>query len=584
VVSRLRAHGIEAVHDYESNDRAVPLSETLTIQLGKRIARTRPGAHIRLYSDYSLPGHKDDSPLDDFEREALVSLRQRPEQPFYRFEEFEGRPSLRYAVAERVQDRSFARHDNQRENPQPDGHVGDARGVLEFIRPLDLEVAQGQVARQRSLFVTLAMAGLGLAGLGLTFLRLQRTAASLSISDATRKKAEEALAQRDAQLRQSQKLEAVGSLAGGIAHEFNNMLQAIRGYTEYGMEGLSADDPRYQDLEQVIKAADRAATLTRELLGFSRRQVLERVNLDPHRVVTDLIKMLRPVIGEHIDLQVSQSTYAGALHADPGQLQQMLLNLCINARDAMPDGGRLTLKTERADLSEQYCQFHPAAKPGAYLILSVADTGCGMLPEVKERIFEPFYTTKGVGKGTGLGLAMVYGCVQQHEGMINVYSEPGTGTTFKIYLPLAARIDAMAEELRRDRAVGGSETILVAEDEPMVRDLAIRILTGAGYSVLVAKDGVEAVEIFEANADDVSLALLDAVMPKLTGHQAYERIKLMNPGLPVVFCSGYDPETGQGGLLLNEGVPIVQKPFDPDVLLRTVREVLDAQHLEATPS
>jgi CheY-like chemotaxis protein len=256
----------------------------------------------------------------------------------------------------------------------------------------------------------------------------------------------------------------------------------------------------------------------------------------------------------------------------------MLLNLCINARDAMPDGGRLILKTQRVELSAKYCQLHPAAKPGTYVMFSVADTGCGIPAEAKQRIFEPFFTTKDVGKGTGLGLAMVYGCVQQHGGTINVYSEPNLGTTFKIYLPLAAASDYVAEKVVAAAALGGQETILVAEDEPMVRDLAVRILTGAGYSVLVAADGAAAVELYEANAEHVSLVLLDAVMPKLTGHQAYDRIKLQNPNLPVVFCSGYDPETGQVKLLLDAGVRMVQKPFDPESLLRVVRESLDAQY------
>ncbi len=387
------------------------------------------------------------------------------------------------------------------------------------------------------------------------------------------------LALRDEQLRQSQKLEAVGSLAGGIAHEFNNLLQAIRGYTRYAMEGLSSDDQRHQDLEQVVVASDRAAELTRELLGFSRRQVLERASVDAHAVITDLVKMLRPLIGEQIDVQTLLSRQTCFLHADRGLLQQMLLNLCLNARDAMPHGGRLTLKTEPIVLNDAYCELHAAVTPGPYVMFSVADTGCGMPPEVKQRIFEPFFTTKGVGKGTGLGLAMVYGCVQQHGGIINVYSEPNLGTTFKIYLPIAAAVDSVGATIVVAPSTGGNETILLAEDEPMVRALAVRILTGAGYKVLVASDGAQAVDLFDVNAEDICLALFDAIMPKLTGHQAYDRIQLKNPNLPVIFCSGYDPETGQVKLLVDEGARIVQKPFDPDVLLRTVRDVLDAQHL-----
>jgi two-component system cell cycle sensor histidine kinase/response regulator CckA len=313
--------------------------------------------------------------------------------------------------------------------------------------------------------------------------------------------------------------------------------------------------------------------------------VLERVNLDPRELITDLMKMVRPLIGEQIDLQTSLATGAGSLQADRGLLQQMLLNLCINARDAMPTGGRLVLKTQRVDLNDKYCELHPGVKPGAYVMFSVADTGLGMSTEVQKRIFEPFFTTKGVGKGTGLGLSMVYGCVQQHGGIINVYSEPNLGTTFKIYLPNSADGDSTVDETVTTPAVGGKEMILIAEDEPMVRDLAVRILTKAGYSVLVAANGAEAVELFEENTDNVSLALLDAIMPKLTGHQAYDRIKFSKPSLPVVFCSGYDPETGQVKRLVDEGVRMVQKPFDPDVLLRTVREVLDSQHnLEPSPS
>lgn len=399
-----------------------------------------------------------------------------------------------------------------------------------------------------------------------------------------RKQMEEELARRDEQLRQSQKLEVIGSLAGGIAHEFNNLLQAIRGYTKYGMEGLLPDDQRFLDLDQVMKAADRATVLTRQLLGFSRRQVLERANCDPGEVITDLLKLLRPVIGEHIELELSLAPAASQVYADRGLLEQMLLNLCINARDAMPSGGRLRLKTERVDFTEKYCRSHPTAKPGSYVLFSIADTGHGMTPEIQSRIFEPFFTTKEVGRGTGLGLAMVYGVVQQHEGLINVYSEVGLGTTFKIYLPVGNGTDTATSPDEADQVSGGKEIILIAEDERMVRELAVRTLTGAGYSVLAAADGAEAVSLFEAHADAVSLAVLDAVMPKLTGHDVFNRLQVLKPGLPVVFCSGYDPDMGQIKPLMNKGLNMVQKPYDPDVLLRTVRETLDARPLEeATP-
>jgi len=401
-----------------------------------------------------------------------------------------------------------------------------------------------------------------------------------AVTDITeRKQMETALALRDEQLRQSQKLEAVGSLAGGIAHEFNNLLQAIRGFANFALEGLPPEGQRAKDLQQVVTATNRAATLTRQLLGFSRRQVLERVAMDPREVVLDLVKMLRPLIGEQIELVVSPATDVCQVSADQGLLQQMLINLCINARDAMPSGGRLVLKTKRVDFTPQYCEFHPTTKPGPYLLFSVSDNGCGIPPDVKDRIFEPFFTTKEVGKGTGLGLATVYGIVQQHNGMINVYSEVGIGTTFNIYLPLDAGAKTSSAEPARDPSRGGMETILFAEDEPMVRDLAVRILQQAGYTLLVATDGAQAVELFEANAGVISLALLDAVMPRLNGRQVYDRIKLRKPDLPVVFCSGYDAETGQLQFLLNQGLRLVQKPFDPEVLLRNVRDALDAPNL-----
>ena len=391
------------------------------------------------------------------------------------------------------------------------------------------------------------------------------------------KEAEEALRNKAEELRQAQKMEAVGGLAGGIAHEFNNLLQAIDGYTNYAMEGLSAEEQRYQDLQQVRKATDRAATLTRQLLGFSRRQVLRRKNVDPNHVVADLTKLVRPVIGEHIQLELSLADNVGTVYADPGELQQVLLNLSLNARDAMPTGGTLFLKTENRVLSEAFCEHHPDASPGRYVVLSITDTGRGIPPEVKEHIFEPFFTTKEVGDGTGLGLATVYGIVQQHEGVIRVYSELGKGTTFKVYLPTA---DVAADTESSEQATappGGTETILVAEDEPMVRDIAKRILENAGYTVLTANDGEEALQAFDANRNNISLVLLDAVMPRLNGHEVYRRIRAENPEVKVVFCTGYDPETAQSTFIMKENLRLVQKPFGPDTLLCTLREVLDME-------
>ncbi len=399
-----------------------------------------------------------------------------------------------------------------------------------------------------------------------------------------RKRAENALRETEEHMRQKQKLEAVGELAGGTAHEFNNLLQAILGYTKYAMHTLSPEQQCYQDLEQSVKAAERAAVLTRQLLTFSRRRGIERKNIDHIAVITEFVKMLRPVIGETIELEVSLDDRAGSVFADADILQQALLNLCVNARDAMPAGGKLTIKSDRIELTEDYCRLHPEMKPGRYLRLIVADTGCGMTPDVKQHIFEPFYTTKGVGKGTGLGLSMVYGVVQQHDGLITVYSEVNVGTVFRIYLPLVHGPDCESGAGVQQRASGGNELILIAEDEPMVRALAVRILEGAGYATLTAADGAQAVELFERYANEIKLVVLDVVMPKLTGREVYEKVLKINPHVGVVFCSGYAPETGHVGCIVEEGLRLVEKPFDPESLLCAVRDVLDNRlTLQASP-
>ncbi len=405
----------------------------------------------------------------------------------------------------------------------------------------------------------------------------RRFLGGVAIDITERKRIEEALRQRDEQLRQSQKMEAIGTLAGGVAHEFNNLLQAVQGYTQFAMEGLAVEDQRYQDLEQVLKAAERAAILTKQLLGFGRRQMLEFVDLNANQLVQDVVKLLRPLIGEHISINLVLGHVPGTVHADPTQLQQLLMNLCVNARDAMPNGGQLLVKTEHLVLDGSYCELHADVTPGRYTVLTVADGGCGIPKEDIVHIFEPFFTTKDVGKGTGLGLATVYGVVQQHKGTIRVYSEVGIGTTFRIYLPSSENQVAIPENRPADPEAIGSELILVAEDEPLVRDLAVRILKGAGYQTLVAKDGAEAVGLFKTQSSEISLALLDVVMPKLSGHEVYQQIKVIKPDMKALFCSGYDPETAQLGFVATAGLRLIQKPFDPHALLQAVREVLDEE-------
>ncbi|MGA2033664.1 MAG: MASE3 domain-containing protein [Thermoguttaceae bacterium] len=404
-----------------------------------------------------------------------------------------------------------------------------------------------------------------------------------TLTDITdRKLAEEALRRKDRedQQRRAQRMELVGQLAGGIAHEFNNLLQAIDGYTKFAMRGLSPDEERYQDLAQVVKASDRAAALTRRLLGFSRQQVLERRHLDPNQLLADLQKLVRPLIGEHIEITMILGEDISALYADPGELTEALLNLCLNARDAMPEGGQLLLKTENVVLRESWSECGLEARPGPYVAVSVTDTGCGMSSQVRERIFEPFYTTKEVGKGTGMGLANVYGIIRQHGGTIHVYSEPGKGTTFRLFFPAREGTQDTCRDQEQATARGGSETILIAEDEPMVRALAARTLSRAGYTVLLACDGQKALRILADRQQPIDLILLDAVMPKLTGSQVLAEIKCRYCEVKVILCTGYDPESVHCNSAQENGLRLIQKPFQAETLLQVVREVLDQQEVE----
>ena len=385
----------------------------------------------------------------------------------------------------------------------------------------------------------------------------------------------DAVEKKDEQLREAQKLEAVGLLAGGIAHEFNNLLQVIGGYAACASEGLSPQEPRYKDLQQVCTAADRAAALTRQLLGFSRRRTLQPENVDPNHLVADLAQMLRPLVGGRISVETVLREDIGTVYADPGELQQALLNLCLNARDAMPSGGKLLLSADTVILREAFWEPRFQIEPGRYVVFGVTDTGQGISAEVQKHIFEPFFTTKEVGKGTGLGLAMVYGVVQQHKGAIHVYSEPGKGAAFKVYLPSGGK-DCEEEDIEEAvPAPRGRETILVAEDEPMVRSLAVRILEKGGYTVLAASDGEEALRLFQENRADISLALLDAIMPGLTGHEVYRHIRAECPAARVLFASGYDCETAQSGFILQEGLHLSRNLSTPARCCAPVREVLD---------
>ncbi len=388
------------------------------------------------------------------------------------------------------------------------------------------------------------------------------------------------LSQLQDQLRQAQKMEAVGRLAGGIAHDFNNLLTAITGYGDLLMASLAPDDPRRADVEQIRKATDRAATLTKQLLAFGRRQVLQPRVLDLNAVVADMEKMLRRLIGEDIELVTVPGPGLWRVKADPGQLEQVLMNLAVNARDAMPHGGRLIIETANVELDEAYARRHVAVRPGPYVLLAVSDTGCGMDAETLGHVFEPFFTTKEPGKGTGLGLATVYGIVKQSGGNIWVYSEPGRGTTFKIYLP---RVDAPLEAAGAAAAAasaagpaGGRETLLLVEDDDGVRVLAREVLRRKGYRVLEARDGREALRRSETHDGPIALVVTDLVMPGLGGREVFARLAVRRPDLRVLYTSGYTDAAIFRQSVFEPGTAFISKPFTPDALARRVREVLDA--------
>ena len=391
------------------------------------------------------------------------------------------------------------------------------------------------------------------------------------------KKAEEALRRSEEQLRQSQKVEAIGRLAGGIAHDFNNLLTIINGYTELLLGRIPAEDRMSRDINEIRKAGQRAASLTRQLLAFSRKQILEPKVLDLNTIVVDLEKMLRRLIGEDIELIISPAADLRRTKADPGQIEQVIMNLVVNARDAMPQGGKLTLETANVDLDDAYAARHVGVRAGAYILLAVSDTGCGMDREAMAHIFEPFFTTKGPGKGTGLGLATVYGIVKQSGGTIEVLSQPGQGSTFQIYLPRVEETEATSPtDAPAPRHIGGSETILLVEDAEDVRDLARDILGLMGYNLMTASNPVEAIQVSQDHSGVIHLLLTDVVMPGMSGRQLADRLVADRPGLKVLFMSGYTDNAIVHHGVLDPGTAFVQKPFTPDSLSRKVREVLDA--------
>jgi PAS domain S-box-containing protein len=378
------------------------------------------------------------------------------------------------------------------------------------------------------------------------------------------------------QFRQAQKLESIGRLAGGVAHDFNNLLVGILGYAEFLGEGIRAGHPSLEDLAEIRKAGERARDLTRQLLAVARRQVGEPRPIDPNEVLNESERLLRRVVGEDVNMRLRLEPGVGTVFADPSQLQQVVMNLAVNARDAMPRGGSLTIETSSVLLDERYSAGHVEVEPGPYVMIAVSDSGEGMTPETQAHLFEPFFTTKPLGHGTGLGLATVHGIVKQAGGHIWVYSELGKGTTFKIYLPLRPQELARARSQAPRPIRGGHECVLVVEDDASARTLALRALQGAGYEVLAAANGREALEVAAAAPRPPHLVLTDVVMPEMSGKQVADALSRQRPALRVLYVSGYTQDTVVHHGVLDSVIDFLPKPYTPSALLARVRQVLDA--------
>ena len=391
-----------------------------------------------------------------------------------------------------------------------------------------------------------------------------------------RKQAESEKEKLQAQLLQAQKMESVGRLAGGVAHDFNNMLGVILGHAEFALEKAEPGHELHADLKEIQSAAKRSADITKQLLAFARKQTISPRKLDLNDTVESMLNMLRRLIGEDIDLVWKPSAHLWPVKMDPSQIDQILANLCVNARDAIAGVGKLTMETGRKTFDEEYCNEHLGFIPGDFVLLAVSDNGCGMDKDTLDNLFEPFFTTKEIGKGTGLGLATIYGIVKQNNGFINVYSEPGQGSTFKIYLPrLVVDEDLDKAVPEKKTAAGGTETILLVEDEPSILRMTRMMLERKGYSVLPAATPAEAIDLAKTHAYKIHLLMTDVVMPEMNGRDLAGQITAFYPGIRLLFMSGYTANVIAHQGVLDDGVAFIQKPFSMADLAEKVREVLD---------
>ena len=379
------------------------------------------------------------------------------------------------------------------------------------------------------------------------------------------------------QLRQSQKMEGIGQLAGGIAHDFNNILATIMGYGEMTLMKMAVNDPQRSNIERMLDATDKAVHLTKDLLLFSRKQVAAKKPVSLDMIIRNVAKFLLLVIGEDVEFKAIFHNEKLYILADQNHIEQVIMNLVTNARDAMPEGGACTITLDRAELDDEFVAGHGYGKVGSYAVISFADTGCGMNEETRQRIFEPFFTIKEVGKGTGLGMAVVYGIVKQHDGYINVHSELGIGTTFEVYLPLIEPAASLKKTVTNIAySAGGDETILLAEDDESLRETTLTVLKEFGYKVITAVDGEDAVIKFRDHKDSIRLLLLDLVMPKQNGKEVYDEIVEIRPDIKVIFMSGYTPDIVRQKLAIENRVAMLSKPISPNYLLQEVRNALDS--------
>jgi two-component system, cell cycle sensor histidine kinase and response regulator CckA len=381
--------------------------------------------------------------------------------------------------------------------------------------------------------------------------------------------------QAEETLRQAQKMEAVGRLAGGVAHDFNNMLMVIRGHATLSINRFGPNDPLRRELQGILQTADRASSLTRQLLAFSRKQVLQPKVLDLNSIITQAAELLSPGLGQNIDLSLNLDPNLGRIKADAVQMEQVIMNLALNARDAMPDHGTLTIQTANAELDESWTRRYPDVRPGPHVMLTVRDNGCGMDEEMQSHIFEPFFTTKETGKGTGLGLASVYGTVSQSAGCVTVSSKKGEGTTVQVYLPCVEEAIEIAEKpATLPESMQGNETILVVEDDDAVRRMTREFLKIKGFMVVEARSPAEAIQFMERDSGSIDLVLTDVSMPKMKGTELVDRLVKMRSGLKVLYMSAYTEDAAISSGFLGPGNAFIEKPFSPDELARKVREVL----------